>query len=83
MSMATKITFDEISRLRSGNATLWHYGEVRIGEITFPFTLAEMVDNNWSSFEVTWVEGTPQDQDELEQEIIDQYQEEAREEDPA
>lgn len=78
--MPTAITFEEISRLKSGNATLWHYGEVKVGEAEYPFTLAEMVDNNWSSFEVTWVEQTPENNVEIEQEIIDQYQDEARKE---
>ena len=76
--MTTTITFDEISRLKTGNATLWHYGTAKVGGKEYDFTLAEMVDNNWSSFEVTWVEETPSGVEELEQEIIDNYQEEAR-----
>ncbi len=76
--MENTIQFEEISRLESGNATLWHFGTAKVGEKEYDFTLAEMVDNNWSSFEVTWVDETPSGKDELEEQIIDRYQEEAR-----
>lgn len=81
--MAIKISFDEISRLRSGNATLWHFGTAEVDGKEYDFTLAEMVDNNWSSFEVTWVDGTPENNVELEDFLIDEYQEEARKEETA
>ena len=78
--MATKITFDEISRLKSGNATLWHYGVAEVDGKEYDFTLAEMVDTNWSSFEVTWVDETPDNHQEVEKLILEQYETQSKEE---
>lgn len=71
--MVIKISFDEISRLESGNATLWHYGTAEVHGKGYEFTLAEMVDNNWSSFEVTWVEDTPQNKVVVEKVLMEEY----------
>lgn len=60
--IAYEITWDEITdRPKSGNYQLFHYGELEFNEGTFPFTLAEMYDDNigYTSFEITWVEGYP------------------------
>lgn len=79
--MGTKITFDEISRLKSGNATLWHYGVAEVDGKVYDFTLAEMVDNNWSSFEVTWVEETPVGKESVEKAILEEYEVQCSEDD--
>lgn len=75
--METKITFEEISRLSSGTATLWHYGTATIDGKDYDFSLAEMKDNNWSSFEVTWVDETPENHEDLDRAVIDAYRVEA------
>ena len=77
--MATKITFDEISRLKSGNATLWHYGVAEVDGKEYDFSLAEMVDNDWSSFEVTWVDETPDNHEETDRLVIERYEIQSKE----
>lgn len=72
--MENRITFEEISKLESGNATLWHYGTAQVQGLKYDFTLAEMVDNNWSSFEVTWVDSVPYGHTEIEKQIIGEYE---------
>ena len=81
--MKAKITFDEIARLKSGNATLWHYGTAEVGGKGYDFSLAEMVDNNWSSFEVTWVDETPENHHEIEKLVLEEYEVESGKEEVA
>lgn len=78
--MTANITFDEIARLKSGNATLWHYGTANVHGKEYDFSLAEMVDNNWSSFETTWVDETPENHQEIEKLILEQYEIQSKEE---
>ena len=78
--MTANITFDEIARLKSGNATLWHYGTANVQGKEYDFSLAEMVDNNWSSFETTWVDETPENHQEIEKLILEQYEIQSKEE---
>lgn len=57
-----KITWEEITdRPESGNYDLFHYGELEFMDKTYPFTLVEMhhENNDWTGYEVTWVEDTP------------------------
>lgn len=75
--MKAEITFEEISRLKSGTATLWHYGTAKVNGKDHDFSLAEMRDNNSSSFEVTWVDETPENHTEIEREVISAYEEES------
>lgn len=75
--MENTISFDEISKLSSGTATLWHYGTATVSGKNYDFSLAEMRDNNWSSFEVTWVDETPENHTEIDKEVISAYEEES------
>jgi len=78
--MKAEITFEEISRLKSGTATLWHYGTATIGDKGYDFSLAEMRDDNGSSFEVTWMDETPENHTEIESQVVSAYDEESEKE---
>ena len=74
------ITWDEITPCpKSGTYELFHYGEIDFLDEVYPFTLVEMYNDNigHTSFEVTWVEYTPDSfVSELEDAIVDSYNEE-------
>lgn len=74
--METKINFEEISKLESGDATLYHYGVAEVNGEEFEFTLIEMVTNDYSSFDITWVDETPENQEVIESQIMDTYSQE-------
>jgi hypothetical protein len=75
-----EITWEEITdRPSKGNYELYHYGELEFLDEAFPFTLVEMHNENigHTSYEVTWVEGTPDNfVSELEDAIQDSYEDE-------
>ena len=75
-----EITWEEITdRPKSGTYDLFHYGEMEFLDETYPFTLAEMHNDNngYTSYEVTWVEGTPDSfVSELEDAIVESYEDE-------
>jgi hypothetical protein len=77
--MKAEITFDEISRLKSGTATLWHYGTAKVNGKEYDFSLMEIVDDNGSSFEVTWVDETPENHQETDRLVIERYEIESKE----
>ena len=57
-----------------GNWT-WHYGELKQNGKAFPFSLLEMYEptNDTYSHEITWCEDTPDNNEELENEIMDKF----------
>lgn len=61
-----EIIWDEITdRPKNGNYSLFHYGDLEYLGETYPFTVAEMHDENigYTSYEFTWVEGCPDGSD--------------------
>lgn len=68
-----KINF-EPKEQQECSSMMWHYGEAIKDNKSFPFTLCEMYDSttNTSSFEVTWIEETPEGI--TDQEIINQFE---------
>ena len=76
------IYFEEITpRPSRGSYELYHYGEMEFLDEQYPFTLVEMYDSNigYTSYEVTWVEGTPDNfVSQLEDAIVDEYEEEIK-----
>ena len=75
-----KITWEEITDSPSrGNYELYHYGELVFMDETYPFTLTEMHNENigHTSYEVTWVEDTPESfVSELEDAVVESYEDE-------
>ena len=75
-----EISWDEITPCpKSGTYELYHYGEMEFLDEVYPFTLVEMYNDNigHTSFEVTWVEETPDSfVSELEDAIVDSYNDE-------
>jgi hypothetical protein len=75
-----KIYWEDITdRPEKGNYQLYHYGELEFLDESFPFTLVEMHDENigYTSYEVTWVEGSPDNfVSELEKEIENSLEDE-------
>ena len=70
----TKIVFDNEEQQTGGN-WVWHYGTLTDVDSDYPFTLCAMYEplNDTYSYEVTWVEGTPENAEKFEQEIISQF----------
>lgn len=56
---------------------VWHDGILILNGVEYPFTLCEMYESNTgtSSYEVSWVEGTPENSEELEKMIEDKFDE--------
>lgn len=75
-----KITWEEITdRPSKGYYQLYHYGELEFLNKAFPFTLTEMHDGNvdHTSYEIVWVDDTPEDfVSELEDAIEESYEDE-------
>ena len=57
-------------------AMQWHYGTVKQNGKEYPVTVCEMYESNsgTSSFEVTWVEETPENSVELETLILEKFE---------
>jgi hypothetical protein len=77
--MKAIITFDKEENVKDGDWN-WHYGTAKVGETEHPFSLLEMADNVGgeqvgSSYEVTWVETTPENSEVIEKEIISKFEE--------
>lgn len=64
-----KITFEKDND--KSNGWTWHYGNVEINEVEYPFSVLEMYDktSDTSQFDLTWCDDTPENSDELEKEI--------------
>lgn len=82
-----EVEFDEIHVPDyKGNSTNYYYGRVHFNGKYFEFTIVEMYDSNSdsSSFEVTWVDKTPQKskelEDKIENKLIDEQEKIAQEE---
>lgn len=75
-----EINWEDITpRPSKGNYDLYHYGSLTFLDEEYPFTLAEMYNDNIGNteFDITWVEGTPNDfVSELEDAIKDSYEDE-------
>ena len=73
MKKQIKIKFDEIEKQKS--CWIFHYGNVKINNEEFPFTLFEMYDatSDTSGFDVTWVENQPTDYEMVNEEIIKNF----------
>lgn len=68
----------EPSNDNEGNPTMiWYYGDVVVNGFTYPFSLCEMYEPNTgtSSYEVTWVDETPENSKGLEKMIEDKFDE--------
>lgn len=77
MENQVQINF-EPSNDNEGNPTMtWHYGDVVVNGVTYPFSLCEMYEPNTgtSSYEVTWVEETPENSVDLEKMIKNKFDE--------
>ena len=63
-----KITFEANEK---SNGWIWHYGNVDINGVEYPFTLLEMYNktSGTSEFELTWCDDTPEESKALEEEI--------------
>lgn len=68
-----KILFDNDTE-QSGIWT-WHYGNVEIDSMEYPFSICEMYDNTsgTSTFELTWVGLTPRYSNEIEADILSKF----------
>ncbi len=75
--MEKEIIFEQISKLKTGVGTLFHYGTFRFKEKEFDFTLVEMAGENSSEFAVTWIDKTPENKEEIEKSIISTFEAEA------
>jgi hypothetical protein len=78
--MNTTITFDtDESDERTDNGWNWFYGKVDIGTLEFDFTLCEMNTKvggqNTTAIEITWVNGTPENSEEIETAIEERFEE--------
>jgi len=64
----------EPEKSKERSTMTWHYGEVIIDEKSYPFSICEMYDSttNTSTFELTWVEDTPENI--TDQEVISHYE---------
>jgi len=52
--------------------TVYNYGTLKVGDHEYPFTIAEMVNDNprWTESEITWAEDTPPDHEKAEEAIM-------------
>lgn len=55
--------------------TVYNYGTLKVGDHQYPFTIAEMVNDNprWIESEVVWAEDTPPDQAKAETAIMSMF----------
>jgi hypothetical protein len=72
----TKIFFEN-ENSKNGTWT-WHYGTYNE---QYPFSICEMYEplNDTSSFEITWIEETPENSSEIESEILNELEKKFRE----
>jgi len=72
-----EITWEEITpRPNGGNYDIYHYGIIKVNGVDFEFTLCEMYNSNndYTCYEVTWVNDTPENASELETAIQTNYE---------
>jgi hypothetical protein len=70
-----KFIFDNEEEQKGGNWA-WHHGTMVEDDKDYSFSLLAMYEplNDTYSFEVTWVDETPENSNELEKELISEFQ---------